>query len=234
MRLRKNFGSCEVDPKKYEPPLVKYFALYAIQVCDSFQRFYILRISFMVYSGFLFSYLLKFNSRCENAKVRLVRRTIYLLISKLIFFEPKGYCLFANPHKGDYNYFSKFHSSSCNVKALLSPQGAYIISDTPEGTLKRFNIQFYEGEGEVALSSAKRWDRRNGADLIESAAPCHDAQVMGPYRDLSPLRLTVLAAMSDDYTTAPQHLQCMSQIHKFDKVFIPNHIKINMQSYFAE
>ena len=64
-----------------------------------------------------------------------------------------------------------------------------------------------EGEGEVAFFSAKRWDRRNRADLIESATPCHDAQVVGPYRDSNPLRLTILAAMSEDYTTAPQHLQ---------------------------
>ena len=64
-----------------------------------------------------------------------------------------------------------------------------------------------EGEGEVAFFSAKRWDRRNRADLIESTTPCHDAQVVGPYRDSNPLRLTILAAMSEDYTTAPQHLQ---------------------------
>ena len=64
-----------------------------------------------------------------------------------------------------------------------------------------------EGEGEVAFFSAKRRDRRNRADLIESAIPCHDALVVGPYRDSNPLRLTVLAAMSGDYTTAPQHLQ---------------------------
>ena len=67
-----------------------------------------------------------------------------------------------------------------------------------------------EGEGEVAFFSAKRWDRRNRADLIESATPCHDAQVVGPYRDSNPLRLTILAAMSEDYTTAPQHLQSVS------------------------
>ena len=64
-----------------------------------------------------------------------------------------------------------------------------------------------EGEGEVAFFSAKRWDRRNRADLIESATPCHDAQVVGLYWDSNPLRLTILAAMSEDYTTAPQHLQ---------------------------
>ena len=67
-----------------------------------------------------------------------------------------------------------------------------------------------EGEGEVAFFSAKRWDRRNRTDLIESATPCHDAQVVGPYWDSNPLRLTVLAAMSEDYTTAPQHLQEIS------------------------
>ena len=37
-----------------------------------------------------------------------------------------------------------------------------------------------EGEGEVAFFSAKGWDRRNRADLIESATPCHDALVVGP------------------------------------------------------
>ena len=54
------------------------------------------------------------------------------------------------------------------------------------------------GEGKVAFFSAKRWDRRNRADLdlIESATPCHDAHVVGFYRVSSPLRLTVLAAKS--------------------------------------
>ena len=68
-----------------------------------------------------------------------------------------------------------------------------------------------EGEGEVALFSAKRWDRRNRANLIESATPCHDAQVAGLYWNSTPLRLTALAAMPEDYTTsprtAPQHLR---------------------------
>ena len=60
------------------------------------------------------------------------------------------------------------------------------------------------GEGELAFLSAKRWDRRNRADLIECATPSHDAQVVGSYRVLNPVRLTVLAAKSEDYTTAPQ------------------------------
>ena len=70
-----------------------------------------------------------------------------------------------------------------------------------------------EGEGEVAFFSAKRWDRRNRADLIESATPCHDAQVVGLYRGSNPLRLTILAAMSEDYTTAPQHLSRTRQFY---------------------
>ena len=74
-----------------------------------------------------------------------------------------------------------------------------------------------EGEGEVAFFSAKRWDRRNRADLIESATPCHDAQVVGLYRESNPLRLTILAAMSEDYTTAPQHLQMTLPPSRQDK-----------------
>ena len=58
-----------------------------------------------------------------------------------------------------------------------------------------------EGEGEVAFFSAKRWDRRNRAELIESATPCHDPQVVGFYRVSNQLRLTVLASKSEDYTT---------------------------------
>ena len=64
-----------------------------------------------------------------------------------------------------------------------------------------------EGEGEVAVFSAKRWDRRSSWALIESSNPCHDAQVVGSYRVLNPLRLIVLTAKPEDYTTAPKHLQ---------------------------
>ena len=73
-------------------------------------------------------------------------------------------------------------------------------------TLRHIQSINGEGEGEVAFFSANRWNRRNRAGLIESATPCHDAQVVGTYRDSNPLRLTVLAAISEDYTTAPQHL----------------------------
>ena len=66
-------------------------------------------------------------------------------------------------------------------------------------------------EGEGAFFSAMCWDGENRADLIESATPCHTAQVVGPYRDSSPVCLIVMAAMPEDYTTAPQHLQCINK-----------------------
>ena len=69
------------------------------------------------------------------------------------------------------------------------------------------SLSISAGEGEGAFFSAKRWDRRNRADLMESATPCHDAQVVGSYRVSNPFHVTVLAAKSEDYTTASQHLQ---------------------------
>ena len=59
-----------------------------------------------------------------------------------------------------------------------------------------------EGEGEVAFFSAKRWDRRNRADLIKPATLVMALKWLGPR-----LHLTVLATKSEDYTTGPQHLQ---------------------------
>ena len=47
----------------------------------------------------------------------------------------------------------------------------------------------------------------NRADLIESATPCHDAQMVGRYRVSNPVLLTVLAAESEDYTSAPLQLR---------------------------
>ena len=63
----------------------------------------------------------------------------------------------------------------------------------------------FGGEGKVAVLSAKRWDRRNRADLIESATPCHEAQMVSPYQVSNTLRLIVLASKSEDYTTAPSN-----------------------------
>ena len=88
-------------------------------------------------------------------------------------------------------------------------------------------LLFIEGEGEVAFFSAKRWDRRNRADLIESATPCHDAQVVELYRDSNLLRLTILAAMSEDYTMVPQHLQ---HLDNFPMFLFPLHTLLH--SYF--
>ena len=55
-----------------------------------------------------------------------------------------------------------------------------------------------EGEGEVAFFSAKRWDRRNRPDLIESVTPCHDAPVVGSYLGSNPHNLTVLTSKSEE------------------------------------
>ena len=60
------------------------------------------------------------------------------------------------------------------------------------------------GEGEVAVFSAKPWDRRDRADLIECATPCHDAQLMGSYLVSHPFRLTVPASKPEDCTIAPR------------------------------
>ena len=69
------------------------------------------------------------------------------------------------------------------------------------------------GESEVAFSTQSCGICRNRADLIESATSCQDAQVVGPCH---PSRLTVLAAMSEDYTTAPQHLWTSSESRTVD------------------
>ena len=61
-----------------------------------------------------------------------------------------------------------------------------------------------EGEGDVVVFSVKFFDRRNSLALIESATLCHDCQVMGLYLGLNPVRLTVLAPKSEDYTTVPK------------------------------
>ena len=100
--------------------------------------------------------------------------------------------------------FSKFHCESLRSKVYCRVACDQALSGSHGGGKDR---KAPVGEGEVAFFSAKHWDRRNRADLIESVTPCHDAQVVGPYRDSKPLRLTILAAMSEDYTTAPQHLQ---------------------------
>ena len=48
--------------------------------------------------------------------------------------------------------------------------------------------------------------QKKSRPTMESATPCHDAQVVGLYQVTHNV-LTVLAAKSEDYTTAPQHLQ---------------------------
>ena len=64
--------------------------------------------------------------------------------------------------------------------------------------MEEVNLVKFEGEGDVAVFSAKRWEGRSSEALIESATPCHDAQVAGPFQVSSPLRLTLLTAKLED------------------------------------
>ena len=59
-------------------------------------------------------------------------------------------------------------------------------------------------EGEVAVFSAKCRDGRSIEDLPESATPSLDAHAEELYLKANPVRLTLLAAKSDYYTTASQ------------------------------
>ena len=64
----------------------------------------------------------------------------------------------------------------------------------PPPGMRELDTRNQKSEGEVAFFSAKRWDRRNRADLIESTTSCRDAQVVRSYQVSNPLRLTVLAS----------------------------------------
>ena len=88
-----------------------------------------------------------------------------------------------------------------------------------------------EGKGEVAVFSAEHWDCRSSKALIESATPCHDAQVVRPYRVSNPLRLTVLASKSEDYTTAPQHLLKTGGKRSYRALHVPMALKMTLNTF---
>ena len=79
-----------------------------------------------------------------------------------------------------------------------------------------------KGEGNFASVSAKHWDSTNVTGLIELATPCHDGQMVGSNQISSPLRLTVLAAKSCDYTTAPQQLPAKDESSSVEVIANPN------------
>ena len=58
--------------------------------------------------------------------------------------------------------------------------------------LSSVNLSYGEGEGEVSVFSAKRWDRRSIEALVESA------QMVGPYWVSNLLHVTVLTVRSKD------------------------------------
>ena len=64
-----------------------------------------------------------------------------------------------------------------------------------------------ECEGEVAVFSAKHYDRRSRIGLNECVTPCDDAQVVGHFLGSSPVCLTNLAASSELYSNALQRLR---------------------------
>ena len=71
-----------------------------------------------------------------------------------------------------------------------------------------------KGEGKAAFFSAKCWNHRYGADLIiESPTPYHDAYVVMSYWVSNPLRLAVLAAKSEDYTTPLRHNTLLKKLN---------------------
>ena len=72
------------------------------------------------------------------------------------------------------------------------------------------SVKANEGGGEVAIFSTQSWDHRSKEDLIEYRTLRDDAKVVGLYLELNPVRLTILMEKSEDYTTAPEHLQCRS------------------------
>ena len=53
------------------------------------------------------------------------------------------------------------------------------------------------------------WYSKMGEDLLESITLCYDAQVVGLCLGSSPVRLTVLAANSEDCATDPKNIKCM-------------------------
>ena len=70
-----------------------------------------------------------------------------------------------------------------------------IMSPVFEANFKILYHRSFVDVDEVAFFNAKRWDRRNRADLIESATPCHDTNVLGSYQLSNPHHLTVLTAL---------------------------------------
>ena len=92
-----------------------------------------------------------------------------------------------------------------------------------------FLRQMKKSEGEDLVFSVKYWHRRSREGLIESAAPCHDTKVMGVERGSNCIRLTVLAAKSDDYTIVSRHSYVNNGlVHQYLHETILERYQINM------
>ena len=75
-----------------------------------------------------------------------------------------------------YMIFYEYHNLQ-SAKTRMTPKIWYTSMNKKMKYGCGFNS---EGEGKVAVFSAKRWGCRSSEALIESATPCHDAQVVGP------------------------------------------------------
>ena len=69
-----------------------------------------------------------------------------------------------------YDYFFKMWLNHfwkvCGLSSFISFDFSYV-----------HNVTGCKGEDEVAVFSAKHWDRKSREDLLESATSCHNAQV---------------------------------------------------------
>ena len=140
---------------------------------------------------------------CQNYRDEIHSPIVFqdLCIDSIKFKLNSKPCSLHTPSYMQYFFLSS--QQSLRFSVLFSQSHSNVESRNTEG----------EFEGEVEYFSAKCLDRRNRADLIDSATPCHDAQVVGSHWLLNPLLLTVLTAKSEDYTIAPKHLHITFSEH---------------------
>ena len=54
----------------------------------------------------------------------------------------------------------------------------HISTSQSQKFCKNKGVLMGNSRAQATMLHAKRWDRRNRADLVESATPCHDAEVV--------------------------------------------------------
>ena len=84
---------------------------------------------------------------------------------------------------------------------------SYLATSQHNDTEFQKQHQNLKSESEVVAFSAKCWDRRIRADIIEPMTPWHHAQVVEPCGVANLLCLIIVTSKSKDYIAAPQYLQ---------------------------